>query len=362
MNIRRQLPWLIGPAIAVGLLSASAPGQLRLRDICHVKGQEENTLHGLGLVVGLKGTGDGDAKPTSRALARYLKHMGSPVDQGPNQTELLDDLKGTRNVALVFVTATVPAAGAREGSKLNCTVSAFGSAKSLAGGYLMMTSLLGPRPGSERVYAFAQGPIYLEDSENPNSGKIQGGCTLQVDFENKYHTADGKITLVLDRNHAGFQTAGEVADLLNSQTYLRDDNNRSVSIAKAIDQVNVQVQIPPEEMDDRVSFVSLVLGQRLPSPELEARVVINERTGAIAIDGDVEIGPVTITHKNVSVDTNAGSSAGQFVGIDPTKAATAKLKDLVSALNAVNLSAEDKIEIIKLIDRSGNLYGKLIIE
>src|SRR5437868_6555621 len=79
----------------------------KLGDLCRIKGQEENTLHGVGLVVGLKGTGDGDSKLTMRALARYMELMGHRLGTDAKGNTSLDELKGVKNVALVSVTATV---------------------------------------------------------------------------------------------------------------------------------------------------------------------------------------------------------------------------------------------------------------
>ncbi len=331
--------------------------QTRIRDICRVKGQEENTLQGLGLVVALKGTGDPDVKPTTRALARMLGLMGNPVTRMESGEELLQELKDARNVALVFVTATVPAAGARQGDKINCQVSAI-SAKSLDGGYLMMTPLLGPRPGNPHVYAFAQGPVYLEDPARPVSAKVHSGCRLEESFHNAFVENDA-ITLVLDKNHANFQTAQEIAELINNEPDFRYSSGGgfAAGIASAKDQVNIQVQIPSKYRDDPVLFVSQVLNQRIYNPQNEARVVVNERAGTVVIGSDVEIGPVAVTHKNLTIE------AGPFFPLESSAAAsTTKLKSLVDALNAIKASPQDIIDIIKGLERNGDLYGRLIIE
>ncbi len=96
---------------------------LRIRDICRVKGQEENTLLGRGLVVGLNGTGDSDPS-TLRSLARMMQLMGGQVSLDAQRQPDISELKNVKNVATVFVTATVPAEGARQGEKLDCTVHA----------------------------------------------------------------------------------------------------------------------------------------------------------------------------------------------------------------------------------------------
>ncbi len=347
---------LVAAMIVLSWYAAAQPADARttLKSICRVKGQEENTLHGLGFVVGLKGTGDGsNFLPTIRTLAKVMSLMGEPLGQNG-----LAELKDTKNVALVTVTATVPAAGARQGDKLDCMVSSIGSAKSLAGGRLFLTPLLGPDRNNTRIYAFADGAISLDDNGMPTTGRIHGGCQLETDFFNVF-SKDNHITLVLDKNHAGFQVAQDVADLINSQLAFQ---NGGVALAKALNQVNIMVTIPKQYRNDPVLFVSQVLGLPMIQPQTEARVVINERAGSIVIGGDVEIGAVVVTHKNVVVETGGTIAGEPFVPVDPEETDTPKLKALVEALNAVHVPTEDIIDIIKGLERNGKLHGKLIID
>src|SRR3954469_14546264 len=98
----------------------SARGDHRVGDICRIKGQEENILHGFGLVTGLKGTGDTDMKATQRALAHYMELLGHHIGSGQSGQTQFDELKNVKNVALVYVTATVPPGGAQQGDLLDC--------------------------------------------------------------------------------------------------------------------------------------------------------------------------------------------------------------------------------------------------
>lgn len=348
--------------IALALLLPNwASAELRVRDVCRVKGQEENTLHGLGLVVGLKGTGDANGAATMRSLARMMDLLKAPVVRGKEGQYLTEELKDAKNVALVFVTATVPAAGARQGDELNITVANANNAKSLAGGYLLLTPLLGPRPDSDRVYAFASGPIDLPDPSQPLSGRVHNGCRLEEDFNNVY-MQDGKVTLVLDKNHASFQTAQDIAEVLNDQPDI-GDRSRSTESVVAKDQVNIEVRIPERYAADPVLFVSLLLNVRLVNIDSEARVVVNERAGAIVIGANVEIGPVAVTHRNLVIDVGNGTTINEFVPLDPAASKqTTKLQALVEALNAVKVPTADIIEIIKGLERNGQLYGKLVVE
>lgn len=346
---------------AVFVQPAVLPARTLLKNVCRVKGQEENTLVGQGIVVGLKGTGDSpNSIPTVKALARIIQLMGTPAGKrGP--LELKDDIK---NVALVTVTATVPSAGARQGDTVDCVVSSIGGAKSLAGGQLFITALEGPQLESERVYAFAQGAIHVDDPKVPTTGRIFKGCRLEEDFFNPF-IKDGKITLVLDRNHADFQVAQDVADLINGQLWFQ---SQSGAMAQAINQENIVVPIPPQYKDKPVSFVSQVLSLPMLEPQTEARVVINQKTGTIVFGGEVEIGAVVITHKNMVVDVGAATGqstappASRFVPLETSANPTPKLKALVDTLNALKVPPEDVIDIVKGLDRDGKLHGQLIIE
>lgn len=350
--------------IAGMLLAAPRPANavVLLKNICHVKGQEETTLQGLGIVVGLKGTGDSAGSlPSVRALAQAIQLLGTPVGKR-GQLDLKDDIK---NVALVLVTATVPGAGARQGDLLNCTVSSIGGAKSLAGGELFITALQGPRVDSDRVYAFAQGQIHLDDLRYPTSGKVFNGCRMEADFFTPY-VKDGKVTLVLDRNHADFGIAEDVAEAINGNTPFQSTTGKR---ARAINQENIEVIIPPEDRDNPVLFVAEVLRTPILEAQTVSRVVINERAGSIVMSGDIEIGPVVITHKNMVIDVSGGQQGqsngpppAHFVPVDISTNPPPKLKTLVETLNSLKVPTDDVIEIIKGLDRNGKLHGQLIIE
>ncbi len=332
----------------------SAPTTTMLKSVCRLKGQEENTLQGLGIVVGLDGKGDGgNYQPTVRSLAKLMSVMGEQLGPGG-----LSELKDSKNVALVTVTATIPAAGARQGDRIDCTVASIGSAKSLAGGRLFLTPLVGPDRADPRVYAFAEGPITVDGEDMLTTGRVFGGARLEADFFNAF-TKDGKITLVLDENHAGFGNAQEIVETINGQLGF---GTGSMPLARAINQQNVEVIIPSQYREDPVLFVSLVLRLPLLQPESEPRVVINERAGSIVIGGDVQIGPVVVSHKNIVIEAGAAPNGNGFVAVDPAETAVPRLKAMVEALNAMHVPTSDVIEIIKGLHRNGKLYGKLIIE
>lgn len=349
--------------------TSQADENLRLQDICRLKGQEENTLQGLGLVVGLRGTGD-DSKPTSRSLARMMQLMGSQIATDAQGIPDPKDIEKADNVALVFITADIPPSGAQQGDALDCTISAI-DAKSLEGGTLMLTPLLGPRADRPTVYALAQGQITLPDLRTPTSGTIYQGCKMEASVRNQF-VRDDKITLVLDQDHSSFRTAQDIEDSIN--TFNQDGlsgspgnsfNSRQSSqgsLAHAIDQLHIEVTVPASYRERPVQFVSLIMSLPIVNFQSKKRVVINEREGVIVIGEDVMISPVVVTHKNISIEARGGRAG--FVGIDTSSPAQPrpKLKNLVDALNALSVPTDDTIAIIKALKKKGDLFGEVVIQ
>lgn len=336
------------------LANQPASGSTILRNICRVKGQEENVLRGIGLVVGLNGSGAAGDAPTMRALARALEVMGSPIPEGTLDGKGgLKELEKIKNVALVIVTARVPATGARRGDKLNCTVSAI-NGKSLEGGRLISAALQGPNTNDKRVYALAEGPIQLDDGKQPLVGRVHAGCQMEEDVFTPF-VQDGRITLILEKYHANFQTATDVVETIRSSYSRQNESN-----VQAINASNIIVQIPAHYLSDPVEFISGIMELQIYQSSPEARVVINERSGSIVISGNVEIGDVVVSHKNVVVE--AGETAAKFESLDPNKSNPAKLQSLVDALSALKVPSEDVVDIIKGIERNGKLHARLIVE
>ncbi len=346
---------------------ASAAG-LRLGDICRVRGQEVNTLQGLGLVVGLRGTGDADAAPTARALARMMQLMGGQVGMDPTGSLNLRDIKDAKNVALVFVTVRVPAVGAQQGDLLDVSVNAI-SAKSLDGGYLMLTPLLGPRADNPQVFALAQGPLAVSLDGPPTNARIQGGCKMESTITTQFHQ-NGLLTLVLDRDYADFDTSQRIEDEINNLTSLTLGDGgmaggRGVppaQRAKAIDQLHIQVAIPEIYQGNPIKYVSFLLNIPIQLSSRSVRVVINERDGIVVIGEDVEIAPVLITHRHLRIEVG-GRKHGDLVavGTEPVER-NASLRALADALNALDVSTDDLIAIIKTLKKKGDLYGEVVFE
>jgi flagellar P-ring protein precursor FlgI len=349
----------IGSIILSALcLAQPALAAVKIADITRISGQRSNVLTGLGLVYGLRGTGDGgDFLPAIKPLAAMLSKYADPAT--------VRELANVSNVALVSITATVPADGARDGETIDCYVTSLGAATSLRGGRLFVTPMQGPLAGSG-IFALAQGAVELEDPATPTVGVIKQGCVMEADLPAKY-IENGRFTLVLETPAASWTTASTIAKVINES-----EGAQGETLAVAVDPKNVVVTIPQIELARPDSFISRV--QRLIVPQLptEARVQINSRTGTIIMTGDVEISPVVISHRGMTISTINPAPVGTprqpvitektAIAVDTTAAGGGKLNDLVAILDQLKVPAEDRIVILKELHKTGKLHAKLQVD
>lgn len=360
-------------------------GMRLLGDICRVKGQETNSLQGWGLVTGLRGTGDSDSAATSMALGRMIQLMGGPIGfelNGQLDTKALGD---TKNVAMVFVTAKVPPFGAQQGDLIDVTVTAI-SAKSLAGGVLMLTPLLGPRADNPTVYAMAQGDLRVALDGPATKATVESGAKMEANVRTSFES-EGKITFVIKDDVASFETAQLIASQINAfleslpgnggsgpgngpsdqrlqvqpngeASYARGGTGDSEKQARAIDQKHVVVRLPASQRSNPVGFIAMLEANVPVTVRSQSqRVVINEREGIVVIGEGVEIAPSLISHRNLRIQAGAGPS---LVSID--KQPNPTLQSLADALNALEVPTEDLISIIKTLQKKGDLFGEVVFE
>lgn len=337
---------------------ASVTHAARIADVTRLSNQRTNVVTGWGLVFGLKGTGDGgDFLPAIAPLAEMLKRGGNPVS--------IRDLGDAKNVAIVTITATLPPTGARDGDKIDVYVSNWGSAKSLKGGRVYPTPLAARFGDKEFLVGFADGGVELEDPTTPLVGIIKGGLVIEGDLPNGKVDVGGMFKLIIDDPSATWTMSSNIAKIIN-------DSEDGQSWAWAISEKEVVVRIPPGEQQRPDSFISRI--QRLPLPMVaaEARVLINTRTQTIVITGDVEISPVVISHKGLTISTVLPAPVAtprtpvvqskDFIPLDTTNAGGAKLQDLINALDQLKVPVGDRISIIKELHKTGKLHAKLIVE
>lgn len=344
---------------------------VRVRDIARVQSVRPNQLVGYGLVVGLNGTGDTVQSPfTVQSVVSMLQRFGVAVD-----TRRLK----SKNVAAVMLTAEIPAF-ARNGSRLDVTVSSLGDASSLQGGTLLQTPLLG---ADEQVYAVAQGSVSIGGfsaggngsgviKNHPTAGRVPGGALVEREIPMALTESDGAIRVNL--SEPDFQNAARVAAALNA--HLGEGS------AVAEDAATVRVG-PGSGSGDVVSLIARIEGVRL-QPATAAKVVLNERTGTVIIGGDVRIAPVAVAHGSLTIEIQTDYQISQpapltgraetvtvpvsGVKAEEAKAAVMELRagttmaDLVRALNALQVTPRDIVAIIQAIKQAGALYAELELQ
>lgn len=334
---------------------ATALARVRLESLCTVQGQEEVTLTGLGLVVGLPGTGDGARNlPTVRALQAALAKMNQPIGDR--------DIKNADSVAVVLVEATVPKTGVRRGQRIDVQLSAIMGAKSLRGGRLLSAPLTSPLVRKEVAVAMANGAIGVEDPLRPSVGKIQAGASLLEDVTPRFVDEKNgyRVTLLLDPAHASFWTSSEAARVINAEFSFESSGQL---VARSVSPGIVELTVPRQYRDSPVEFVAQVLEVGIDVPHTQARVVINSRTGTVVVTGEVELSPVVITHKNFSLEVGTEELlAKPFTEIpgNATRQSPQQLADLVNALNQLRVPTADIIDIIRELHASGKLHAELI--
>lgn len=340
------------------LLASSAAQAVRIADITRIGGQRTNVLTGLGLVYGLKGTGDGgDFAAAIRPLASMLKNLQDPVT--------VSELSKVQNVAVVSITAVVPNTGAREGDHLDLRIMSIGDATSLKGGRLFVCPMTGPIPNGG-IFALAEGPVSLEDPSDPNVGIVKDGAVMEVDLPVKY-VDNGHFSLIIEAPSANWTTASLISKTINDA-----EGQNGMPVAAAVDAKEVVVIVPPAEREHPDSFISRV--QQLPVliVPTEARVQVNKRTGTLIVTGDVEISPVVISHKGLTITTmnppptpSARApvvNTQDAISLDTNRQGGARLQDLVNALEQLKVPVEDRITIVEELYKTGKLHAKLIEE
>ena len=255
---------------------AASAGDVRLRDLVMVAGARDNQLVGYGIVVGLAGDGDKDPVYTQQTIANMLRRYGLNV---PSTT------LSAKNVAVVMVTADIRAF-VKEGSRIDVQVASMGDAKSLQGGVLLQTPLLG---ADNKVYAVAQGPISVGGFSLGTGGG--GGASVTKNHPTVAQIVDGAIvereiptTIVRDNTvelllrEPSFNSTALMAGAINAVF---------TNSAHAVDSTSVRVRMPEGAEANPVDFIARLEDISI-TPELPARIIINERTGTIVATADVQ--------------------------------------------------------------------------
>ncbi|MFD3247321.1 flagellar basal body P-ring protein FlgI [Rahnella aquatilis] len=353
---------------ALVVLPASAD---RIRDLTTVQGVRDNALIGYGLVVGLDGTGDQTTQTpfTTQTLTNMLSQLGITVPAGTNMQ--------LKNVAAVMVTAKMPPFS-RAGQAIDVVVSSMGNAKSIRGGTLLMTPMKGV---DNQVYALAQGNVLVGGAgasaggssvtvNQVSGGRITGGATIERELPSTFGT-EGVISLQL--NDEDFNLAQQISDAINRQ---------GMGTASALDSRNIQV-IVPRGNTSQVRILAQIQNIEVNVGPMDAKVIINSRTGSVVMNRDVTLDNCAVAQGNLSVvvdrqndvsQPNTPFGGGQTVVTPNTNISvrqsggsiqqvrsSASLNNVVRTLNALGATPIDLMSILQAMKTAGCLRADLEI-
>lgn len=367
--------WL-SKALAAGLMlmvslpfSLSAAG-VPLRDLVMISGARDNQLVGYGLVAGLAGDGDKDQIYTKQTVANMLLRYGINI---PAST------LSEKNVAVVMVTADIPPF-LKNGTRIDVTVASMGDAKSLSGGVLLQTPLLG---ADGKVYAVSQGPLVLGGfaagdggaggatvtKNHPTTAQIVNGALVEREIPTQF-VHDHAVELLL--RDPSFNSAAAIAAAINGVF---------TNSAHALDSSTVHVQMPEIAEASPVDFVAQ-LNMIEVTPDTPARIIINERTGTIVATAAIHISSCAVASGNITINVSQSldvsqpspfSSGGSTTvtprtstSVTENKSALVTLQEMptvdkvASALNALGATPRDMMSIFQAMKQAGALQAELI--
>jgi flagellar P-ring protein precursor FlgI len=356
-------------AVLAGLVAAAPAGATsRIKDLASIEGVRQNQLIGYGLVVGLNGTGDtlNNIPFTKQSLQAMLERLGVNIRGAQIRTG---------NVAAVMVTANLPPFGT-QGTRIDVTVSALGDAKSLQGGTLLVTPLLG---ADGNVYAVGQGSVAIGGFQAegeaakitrgvPTVGRISNGAIVEREIDFALNRLN-QVRLAL--RNADFTTAKRIAAAINDFI--------GAPTAEPLDPATVQVTIPKRFHGNVVALLTEIEQLQI-EPDLAAKIVIDERSGIIVMGRDVRVSMVAVAQGNLTVtisETPQVSQPGPFSSGETTvvprtsigvreegkKLAVVNegvsLQQLVDGLNALGIGPRDLIVILQAIKAAGAIQADI---
>ena len=359
-------------AAMVGMMADAVHSASRIKDIVEIEGIRENQLVGYGLVVGLNGTGDTitDGHFTKESLQSMLNRLGVSTN---------DDDVDSDNVAAVMVTGVLPPF-ARQGGRIDVTVSALGDADSLLGGTLLVTPLLG---ADGEVYAVAQGQLAVGgftaqgNAETvtkgvPTSARIANGAIIEreLGFE---MTDLGEVNMML--RNPDLTTARRIQQAINA--FL------GTNAAVATDPSTVSVVMPQNYAGTLVDMLTDIEQLRV-EPDQLARVIIDEQSGVIVMGDAVRISTVAIAQGSLTIritEAQQVSQPGPFAEVGTTTTVDrtdievnedgdrrltvvdggVTLQELVNGLNALGIGPRDMITILQAVKAAGALQAEIMV-
>jgi flagellar P-ring protein precursor FlgI len=315
---------------AASFLQAST---VSLRNILRIEGFQENPLLGYGVVVGLKGTGDSDSGTQTREIiSRIANNFGFKIDS--------DKIK-PKNSAVVLVSATITPFS-QQGTRIDVKVSSIYDAKSLEGGELVITPLMG---GDNAIYAVAEGSVMIDRFSRGIIGFIPQGAIMQKRIDDIILDTNSNITFIVQES-LGYDAFTKSADAIRQKF---PDSVRDITFNR------IKVALPQDREIN--SFIDDIFKLSADIEE-EPSVLVDAKSGILISGGNVIISDSAISYGGM--DLNIGQQKNQG-GVKLLKG-SATVQDLVESLNQTGFTGSDIIKILQLLYKNGNLKARLIVQ
>src|SRR6202051_2820357 len=354
--------------LAFGCAVSPAAATSRIKDLASIEGVRQNQLIGYGLVVGLNGTGDtlNNTPFTKQSLQAMLERLGV-------------NIRGQQirpgNVPPVMVTADLPPF-ATQGTRIDVTASAMGDSKSLEGGTLLVTPLLG---ADGNVYAVAQGSLSIGGFQAegqaakitrgvPTVGRLPNGAIIEREIEFALNSVS-QLRLAL--RNADFTTAKRIAIAIND--YIGSP------VAEPLDPSTVELTLPKKFPQNVVAMLTEI-EQLQVEPDTAAKIVIDESSRVIVIGRDVRVSTVARAQGNLTVTISespqvsqpAPFSRGRTVVVPRTQVGVQEegkklalvqegvaVQQIVDGRKALGLGTRDLIVILQAIKAAGAIQADI---
>ena len=335
-----------------------------------ISGARDNQLVGYGLVVGLAGDGDKDQANTKQTVANMLMRFGVNI---PAAT------LSAKNVAVVMVSADIPPF-LKNGARIDVNVASISDAKSLNGGVLLQTPMIG---ADGKVYAVAQGALVVGgfavgdggaggatvQKNHPTTAVIMNGALVEKEIPTQF-VHDNSVELLL--RDPSFGSASAMALAINEVFK---------NSARALDSSTVQVQMPEGAAGSPVDFIAR-LNQIEVTPDTPARIIINERTGTIVATSDIHISSCAVASGNITINvaqtldvSQPGAFSGGTTAVTPrtstsvteSKARLVPFPELptvekvAAALSSLGATPRDMMGIFQAMKQAGALRAELVV-
>ncbi|MDG1842748.1 MAG: flagellar basal body P-ring protein FlgI [Nitrospinaceae bacterium] len=362
------------PIVLIVLMFVDTAMAARIKDLSSIKGVRNNQLIGFGLVIGLAGTGDSAINVffSIQSVFNMLTKMGVTIPAG--KIERLQ----FKNVATVMVTAELPSF-ARQGDRIDVTVSSVGDSKSLQGGTLLMTPLKGP---DSNTYGVAQGPLSIggfpvagggagAQQNHKTVGRVANGALVEKELPHKFN-AKGKLIFALKKTD--FTTARRISQAINNE--LKDQS------AFVMDGRTIKVEVPKYYLNNTSELIARIETLNV-EPDIVARVIVDERTGTVVMGENVRISTVAVAHGSLFIQIKGEPAVdddpppvAEPGSVNPVRTPVpiqegedkllvmskgASLGDIVNGLNAIGVIPRDLIAILQSIKAAGALHAELVV-